>query len=188
MRCFALTCWASKCWVATVLTSWSLRVFPSSCITLFISAACLWMSRVDHWIRMDPCPEPLSWTPPNQCDELTSPGVSSAPCLSRWLTPTHWRNNCVLGWAAFLRPESESAGGKHLQSPRPSWAPQVERVRVSSKDRHYLLQSKMYSGGVMLLQLICLWPVHLFSNDLGGNKTEENRNKCIHLMHDFDVS
>lgn len=37
-----LTCCASKCWAATVFTSWSHKVFPSSCMTLSISVACLW--------------------------------------------------------------------------------------------------------------------------------------------------
>lgn len=37
-----LTCRALKCCAATVFTSWSHSVFPSSCITFFISAACLW--------------------------------------------------------------------------------------------------------------------------------------------------
>lgn len=36
-----LTCRALKCCAATVFTSWSHSVFPSSCITFFISAACL---------------------------------------------------------------------------------------------------------------------------------------------------
>lgn len=37
----SFTCCASKCWEATAFTSWSLNVFPSSCITLSISVFCL---------------------------------------------------------------------------------------------------------------------------------------------------
>lgn len=37
----SFTCCASKCWEATAFTSWSLKVFPSSCITLSISVFCL---------------------------------------------------------------------------------------------------------------------------------------------------